>query len=517
MNSPPILLPAPRTCRYDTYRTLTLPPETVYRIDAPNSPLTTAAVGVILKALHEAFARHERYTDHTRANANIAISLKLITDGSDPQGYVLSISDTGVDIRSAGACGLFYAAQTLAQLLRQFGPRPPYLEIIDAPDFPTRGVLIDISRDKVPTMETLFAFVDQLAEWKFNQFQLYTEHTFAFQAHPDVWANASPMTGAEIEALDAYCRERFIDLVPNQNSFGHLERWLRLPPYRDLAEAPQGSRLPWGSWWEGPAGLNPLDPRSLELIFGLYDDLLPHFSSNYFNVGCDETFDLGQGKSKIVCERIGKHRVYLNYLLKIHERVRTHGRVMQFWGDIILHEPALIAELPRDVIALQWGYTAGHPFDRDGAHFAQAGVPFYVCPGTSSWQSFAGRTDNAMANLRNAAVNGRKHGAIGYLVTDWGDLGHHQYQSVALLPFAAGAGFGWCYDANQFDRSRGRRSICTSSAIACREDCTNRVGSWQRLQAVRTDSACSVAAVPNRGSGARRARRSGAGRHTRAA
>ena len=146
---------------------------------------------------------------------------------------------------------------------------------------------------------------------------------------------------------------------------------------------------------------------------GSTTELLPHFTSRLFNVGCDETFDLGQGKSKASVERQGaRRRVYLDFLLKIHALVQSHGRTMMFWGDIIMHQPELIAELPKDIIAMEWGYEATIPFDKDGALFAKAGVPFYVCPGTSSWCTIAGRTDNCLANLRNAAENGleaRRH------------------------------------------------------------------------------------------------------------
>ena len=76
-------------------------------------------------------------------------------------------------------------------------------------------------------MATLFGLVDLLASWKINQLQLYTEHTFAYQRHRTVWADASPMTAAEIQELDRYCQKHFVDLVPNQNSLGHLERWLK--------------------------------------------------------------------------------------------------------------------------------------------------------------------------------------------------------------------------------------------------------------------------------------------------
>jgi hypothetical protein len=122
---------------------------------------------------------------------------------------------------------------------------------------------------------------------------------------------------------------------------------------------------------------------------------------------------------------------------------------MQFWGDIILHKSELIPELPRDLIALNWGYEANHPFEKETRAFADAGVPFYVCPGTSSWCSIAGRTQNAIENLRNSAASGLAHGAIGYLNTDWGDLGHLQYLPVSYLGFAAGAAYSWCLDTNR--------------------------------------------------------------------
>jgi hexosaminidase len=365
-----------------------------------------------------------------------------------PEGYRLTISADRIHIAAHDAAGAFYAAMTVRQLTRQSvgAGALPCLCIEDWPDFPHRGVMLDISRDKVPTMETLYALADLLAEWRINQFQLYTEHTFAYRHHREVWEKASPMTGEQVMALDAYCRQRFIELVPNQNSFGHLHRWLKHPRYRHLAEIPDGFEHPWGN---EPFSLCPLEPGSLELLAELYDELLPHFSSRQFNVGCDETFDLGQGRSRAACEERGVGRVYLEFLLKIHQLVQRYGRTMQFWGDIIMHYPDLIPELPKDIIALEWGYEADHPFAKDSQKFEQAGVPYYVCPGTSSWNAIAGRTANALGNLWNAAESGRAHGAIGYLTTDWGDHGHWQHLPISFLGYAYGAAVSWASQANR--------------------------------------------------------------------
>jgi len=380
--------------------------------------------------------------DQARITLNIAVNASR-----HPQGYELTIDSSGVNIVASTPAGIFYGVQTLRQVLTQAGATLPGLRITDWPDFPNRGVMLDISRDRVPTMEALYELIDQLAALKINQFQLYTEHTFAYRQHPIVWQDASPMTGEEILALDAYCQERFIELVPNQNTFGHMGRWLKHEPYAHLAETTDGWVTPWGEIRTEPFTIAP-GAESLELVRGLLEELLPHFRSRQVNVDADETFDLGQGKSKERFEKEGEGRVYLDFLMQIYRVVKASGHTMQFWGDIIVKHPDLVPELPRDVIALEWGYEANHAFDEHGAIFAASGVPFYVCPGTSSWRTLAGRTDNAIGNLRNAAENGLKHGAIGYLNTDWGDLGHMQPLPVSYLGFLVGAAESWSHAAS---------------------------------------------------------------------
>lgn len=364
------------------------------------------------------------------------------------QAYELTITAQSVRIIGHEAAGVFYGVNTLIQIIGQNGLRLPGMSIADWPDFLARGVMLDISRDKVYSMPTLYNLVDMLAGWKVNQLQLYTEHTFAYRKHPAVWSGASPMTGQEILELDRYCKERFIELVPNQNSFGHMHRWLTQPRYAPLAETHGTFMAPWGEM-TGPFSLCPIDPRSLELVCDLYDELLPHFSSRTVNVGCDEAVDLGQGRSKDICEKFGIGQVYLDYLLKIHREVNRRGFRMQYWGDIIIHYPDLIPSLPADATALEWGYEADHPFGPHAQKFAQAGIPFYLCPGTSAWNSIAGRTTNALANLKSAAENGLAYGAVGYLNTDWGDNGHWQPLPVSYLGMAMGAAYSWAYFANK--------------------------------------------------------------------
>lgn len=86
------------------------------------------------------------------------------------------------------------------------------------------------------------------------------------------------LTAEEILELDKYCKERFIELVPNQNSFGHLSKWLKYDRYKHLAECPDGFITPWGEKY-GPFSLSPAVPESIEFMENLFDELLPNFTS----------------------------------------------------------------------------------------------------------------------------------------------------------------------------------------------------------------------------------------------
>ena len=500
------LLPCPRSLKR-LPGTFTLPRRAIVHLDASLPDDVVAAivsrlqaglerrpparrkdcVGVQALACSDGTLKRELQHGVSETGALSATIRAVCSESAPPyaEGYVLTIDRRGVQIGFLETAGLRAAVATLRQLFRQYGRRLPCLKIHDWPDFARRGVMLDISRGRVPRLETLLELVEHLADFKINELQLYTEHTFAYRHHQSVWRSWGALTGDEIHRLDARCRQLGIDLVPNQNSFGHLEHFLAQPRLKKLAEASRPYADAGGEFVRRPSTLAPNHPGTLPFLRGLYAELLPNFSSWFFNVGCDETWDLGRGQSKKLCAAKGRGRVYLDFLKQIHREVSARGKRMMFWGDIILKYPKLIPELAKlssrssrresapfssnladdqsgltsaatlncgNIIALNWGYEAEHPFDREAALFAKAKIPFYICPGTSTWQSLIGRHDNALANMRAAAQAGRKHGAIGYLITDWGDGGHPQPLAVSYLPCLAGASLSWC--AKTFDRTK---------------------------------------------------------------
>lgn len=314
---------------------------------------------------------------------------------------------------------------------------------LTTPLFERRALMLDISRNRVPTMDSLRRLIDALHALGYNELQLYTEHTFAYAGHETVWRDASPMTESEIRELDDYCDARGIELVPNQNSFGHMERWLRHEKYKPLAECPDGFEHPLAGWRESGSTLYP-DQRSADFMDGLYAELLPNFRSKQLHIGGDEPWELGKGRSAGRVDREGKHRVYLDFMRRLFTLAEKHGHTPQFWADIIMERPDLVPELPQGVQPVIWGYEADSPFPEQCRIVSEAGFRdrFYVAPGAGNWNSFSGRLDVAEANIRLAAEQGHAHGARGLMLTAWGDNGHHQpwltlYPALILAAAAA--------------------------------------------------------------------------------
>jgi len=410
-----------------------------------NTELFPIAEGLAAE-LREECGAAPRLAVGKRGDLPVAVAFESAPD-LDEEGYRLTVAADGIEIDYGDLAGAFYATRTLKQLVVQCGRSLPGVEIVDAPDFEERGLMLDIGRNKIPTVETVRRIVDLMADLKLNHLQLYIEgFPFAYPSFPQVWADGTPLTGEDLMAIDRYCEERFVDFVPNQNSFGHMSDWLAEDEFEHLAESPDGFEM-WGDRFP-PSTLDPTNPESIEFLAETYDDFLPYFSDDRFNVGCDETFELGEGKSAEACEERGAGRVYLDHLMNVYDLLDERDKRMLFWGDIINEYPDLVPELPPDVTVLEWGYEADHPFDERAENYADVGIPFYVCPGTSSWNSITGRTENMKGNLRSAAESGLKHGARGYLITDWGDNGHWQPLPVSYPGYAYGGALAWGLEEN---------------------------------------------------------------------
>lgn len=374
------------------------------------------------------------------------------SDLATQQRYELSIDPlaaTPITIRAAAPAAARLALMTLAQLVRLCPRELPALRIDDWPAIPRRGVMLDVSRTRVPTMQHLLATIDTLAELKINHVQLYIEHTFAYAKHVPAWQGLSPITPSELRRLDAYCAERGLDLAANQNCFGHLSHWLRHPHYAHLAET-------HGDWmfdiWprSGPFSLCPTDPRSLELVREWITEQAACIRGDWFNINCDETYDIAFGRSASEVAARGRTNVYTDFVCNVAAIVREQRKRPMFWGDVVLpaersaQDRACLERL-RDagLTALVWGYEPDAPFADNIHRVHDAGMPAWACPGTSCWRSITGRTTQRVANVAAACRAAVDAHADGVLLCAWGDLGHWQQWPITLHAIAQSATALW--------------------------------------------------------------------------
>ncbi len=351
------------------------------------------------------------------------------------EGYTLAIKEGEITVTGTGAAGAFYGLMTLGSMLSD--GCVPCGTVEDAPDMAYRGFYQDTTRGRVPRLATLKKLADTMAAYKLNSLQLYVEHSFEFKEYASVRDQLGYLTADEIRDLDAYCKERFIDLVPSLSCFGHLYHLLQIDEYKHLCEV-KDFQPHFHHWLERMSHhtINPLLDESFALITSLIDQHMAAFTSDYFNICCDETFDLGTN----VNQDKDKGELYVGFVKKLAEYIRFKGKTPMMWADVALHHADRLSELPADIILLNWAYD---PHPGEDSFIRLADKNHIACPGTSSWYGFSERPCVEESNILTMAAHGYKYGARGLLNTNWGDLGNPASVDMAMYGLALGAMISW--------------------------------------------------------------------------
>lgn len=372
--------------------------------------------------------------------------LTIEISGSGTEEYSLAVGTNDIKLVGGSAAGVFWGIQTLRQLFEY--EQIPCCEIEDKPDFAYRGFYHDVTRGKVPTLETMKKLIDDMAYYKINSFQFYVEHTYAFKEYADSIERTGYLSAEEIRELDRYCNENFIELVPSLSTFGHLFELLQKDRYKHLRELPdydESSEI----MWHGRMGhhtIDPTNPESFELIKSLLDQYMPLFSSDKFNICCDETFDLERGRHK----GMDTGAMYIDFVKKIADYVSASGKTVVMWGDIAIKYESQLEKLPKDIVFLNWNYNAQPP-EENVRILAEHNFTQILCPGTSTWNRLCENTDIEVKNISKMAEYGRKYNALGLLNTNWGDYGNICSIELAMYGMVFGAEQSWNGAAENFD------------------------------------------------------------------
>ncbi len=371
----------------------------------------------------------------------------LIKEDVGQQGYELKISPNQIILAAKTTQGLFYGVQSLKQLIR--GAEKNVLKCLtihDVPAFRYRAVMDDISRGPVPSTEFLKYQIRRASELKLNLFTYYIEHVVKTKSYPEFAPADGAISIEEWKELSDYAANYYIQLIGSFQSLGHFEKILSHPKFQYLGAT---DRL-----------LNPGTPESFQFLGNIYAEMAPAFSSPFFNVNCDETWDLGRGKTKELADSIGIARLYANHINGIFKLLSNQNKTMMMWGDIALTHPEIFKLIPEKIILLTWEYGDLNSYADFIDPIVENGFDFMVCPGVVNSNRLYPFLHQSVNNIRKFVAEGYEKGAIGVLNTVWDDGGRHSFNRD-WYGVAYGADQSW----NPGNRSMNDFNKCFSMGI----------------------------------------------------
>jgi hexosaminidase len=335
----------------------------------------------------------------------------ISVNGVGAQGYVLDVSPDEVLVAGKEAAGLFYGVQTLRQLTVGQGQETQIIgaRVRDWPALLYRGLEVDLARGPVPNLSYLKRVVRTIAEFKMNQLHLFMEDSFRVQGQPLIGLLSDTLSQEDLLELVAYSKRFHVGLTPSFESCGHQHPILRFEQYSGLSERPHGNIFAPG------------DPNVESFLSSVFDQLAAVFPGPDFNINCDETFELGLGRSSQKVHDEGYYKVYLDNLLQVYDLVRRYNKHVMFASDIAVKYPDIVPRLPKDMIVLAWEYFPHPNYDQWLAPFAKAGIRTIASPWIGNTSLITPDNEAAAANIGTLIADGKKFGVMGALTTVWND------------------------------------------------------------------------------------------------
>ena len=378
---------------------------------------TTSAVNILVTRYGSSAISRSIYTDSLPKSA-AAEAPADFPEAMKPEGYVIIPDGKGLALTAASGSGIFYALQTVKQLITGSGTSAVIqtATIRDWPALKYRGLHDDLSRGPVPTLDFQKKLIRTLAAYKVNIYSPYFEHTMQYTSLPLMAPPGGTLTQAQARELVAFATQYHVTIIPEQEAFGHLHYLLNWEQYSPLAETPHGHVLATGQ------------PDALKLTHEMFQELAAIFPSPRLHLGADETVELGKGQTKPAVDAQGLGPVYLGFMQKLVDDLQPLHRKLLYWGDIAFKEPDLLKAMPASfknaTIAIAWEYNPQpRGFNRFITPFTDAKMETWVSPGINNWSRVYPNWNNALSNIQQFTADGQKLGATGQLNTIWYDDG----------------------------------------------------------------------------------------------
>jgi hypothetical protein len=315
-----------------------------------------------------------------------------------------------VNIITNSSAGLYYAAQTLRQLIHKDGTNSylQEMELDDYPGLPYRAVMMDISHGGLLAVEEIKRHIEFLARFKINQYCLYSEVSIELEGYAALNYKAS-YTKDEIRSIIEFARQRHIDIVPYFNLYGHLHELLRNEQYKSLGIGNYGHEV------------DPRNPKVNALLKNWIKQYSSLFQSPFVHIGFDETWETKRISADSLL-KINGEQLYVDQINFVNEEFKKYGKTVMAWTDMTNFYPEIISKFPKDVIPVIWEYSPDpRAVNRFLAPVLKYGSTFMIQSAVSGWGQIYPSSSYTFGNIDNCLKEGLANKSTGYITSLWTD------------------------------------------------------------------------------------------------
>ncbi len=337
------------------------------------------------------------------------------------EGYLLKADGKGIVIAARSSKGLFYGMQTFLQLKEQSCERE--LEIIDWPDNDIRGYHFE-SRFGIPKFERIIEIIEELCKYKFNTILMELEDKFPYEEVKGI-TSANALNKEQLKEIIRYANDRYIEIIPLQQTLGHVEYILKKDDYYPMREVRSGavnSELPFSFNPIGSLSFNDIDEfcpsneEAYELIEKMCREMAEKYpSSKYIHIGCDEAWNLIN--CELCKEKYGEkgfHKVFLEHTNRVARVITSLDKTPVIWDDMLRGFSEEEFELlDKNIVIMCWLYYNGD-LERGISLLTKYREAGFRVIGASSAKCCEGMSSDYldMPNIKDRLIN----------INDWSEL-----------------------------------------------------------------------------------------------
>lgn len=288
------------------------------------------------------------------------------------------------------------------------------------------GALICCASNGVMNVQRLKHLIDCLSKMGYNLLELCIDDMYKIESEPYFGYLRGGYTREEIQEIDAYAKEKGVELVPAIQTLAHLNNLVKVPHYADIVDIDDILLVD--------------EPKTYELIDKMFDSISKSFSSRKVNIGFDEAFKVGLGK---YLEKHGYKKrfdVLLSHLQKVTQIAKKYGFTVHMWSDMFfhlanhgkywdkgVHIPQEVRDkIPEDVELCYWDYYSDDEelYDEMLKSHEEFGRELWFAGGAWTWNGYAPHNRVSMMNMLPAMKQVKEHHVENVIITMWGDDGN---------------------------------------------------------------------------------------------